>query len=116
MVKKMSEQNINLSISEGDPLFAHEVSLNFSPTQIMFDFKCITPRIDPRVQKGPVVHIKHNVVMMEPYHAKKTLEVLKTLIDNYEKEFGTIKVPKSVEVAEKKHKTSIEDQKPTYFG
>ena len=46
----MSEQ-ININIHEGEPFFAHEVTVNFTPTQLAMDFKCITPRTDPRSKK-----------------------------------------------------------------
>ena len=64
------QKQINLNINDGEPFFAHEVSMNFTPTQISMDFKCITPRTDPR-SKGPTFLLKHNVVMLEPWHGMR---------------------------------------------
>ncbi|OYT32597.1 hypothetical protein DRJ22_03525 [Candidatus Woesearchaeota archaeon] len=113
----MSEQ-INLNIIDGDPFFAHEASINFNPTQITFDFKCITPRTDPRSKK-PSFQIKHNVIMVDPWHAKNLITVLQDVLKNYEKEFGKIKMPKSIEKAQKKHKAQKKESSsaaPNYMG
>lgn len=116
----MQEKKINFSISEGTEFFAHEVTLNFNPTQFILDFKCITPRSDPRSQQGPNLAVKHNVVMLDTFHAKKMHELLGNVIKRYEEEFGEIVKPKAIEKAEKKRKTEtdIKDKStvPTYFG
>ena len=111
---------INLSIVDGDSFFAHEISINFTATQFLFDFKCITPRIDPRSAK-PSFQLKHNVVMVEPWHAKAIHEVLTNVIKKYEEEFGKIEKPKAIEIAEKKQKALLKKNSsfkrlPTYFG
>jgi len=122
VIKMAEEQKLNLSISEGDAFFAHEISVNFNPTQFILDFKSVTPRIDPRSQNRATVVMKHNVVMLDPYHMKKTLDLLAKVMKKYETEFGKIEKPKSVEKFEKKHKKKMDDQKnqtkqtPTYFG
>ena len=115
------QQQVNLNIIEGDAFFAHEASINYNPTQITLDFKCITPRTDPRSKK-PSFQLKHNVVMIEPWQAKALLSVLNEAIQKYEKDFGKLKKPKAIEKAEKmrkdhsttKNKTTT--QTPTYFG
>ena len=109
---------INININDGEPFFSHEVTINFTPTQLTLDFKCITPRNDPRSKK-PSFQLKHNVVMMEPWHVKNLLAVMKAVVDRYEKEFGKIKKPKALEVAEKKKKSPATPEKvemPSYFG
>jgi len=117
----MEQQKINLTVNEGDPFFAHELSMNFNPTQFVFDFKCVTPRKDLRSKDGPSLNIKHNVVMVEPFQALQIQRVLNGIIEKYEEEFGKIKKPKAVEVFEKKNKEKIESSKkdnqtPSYFG
>jgi len=116
----MQEKKINLSISEGSEFFAHEVTINFNPTQFIMDFKCITPRSYPRSQEGPTIAMKHNIVMLDAYHAKKFNELMGKILAQYEKEFGKIKKPKSIEIAEKKRpKMEIKKDKatvPSYFG
>jgi len=113
----MSEK-INISINEGESFFAHETSINFNPTHFVLDFKCITPRIDLRSDK-PSLHIKHNVVILEPYHLKKLVEMFSQALKKYEKDFGKIEKPKSVKRFEKKHKKTKKKEKqeiPNYFG
>ena len=100
----MTEEGINIHINEGDSFFAHEMSINFNPTQFILDFKCVTPRIDPRSQSKASINLKHNVIMVEPYHAKKILELLGDVVKKYEAEFGKIEKPKPIQIFEKKHK------------
>lgn len=115
----MAQDQININIHEGEPFFGHEVTVNFTPTQVIFDFKCITPRSDMRSKK-PSFQLKHNVVMLEPYHAKALIGVLQNVVQKYEAEFGRIKKPKSLEIAEKKQKELAakgeKDEAPAYLG
>jgi hypothetical protein len=116
-----NKEPVNIAIIDGEPFFAHEMSTNFTPTQFTLDFKCITPRVDPRSKK-PSFLLKHNVVMVEPYHAKMILSVLNSVIKKYEEEYGEIKKPKSIENAEKKQKKAMSTKKntetetPSYLG
>ena len=118
----MVEKKVNVSINEGDVFFAHEMAINFNPTQFIFDFKSITPRVDPRAQQTPVVVIKHNVVLIDPYHAKKILELMARVVNKYEDEFGEIEKPKQIEKFEKKRKSMAKEElatkqiTPDYFG
>ncbi len=111
---------ISINIIDGEPFFAHEMSVNFTPTQFSFDFKCITPRTDPRSKNKASFLLKHNVVMVEPWHAKMILNVLSKVVKKYEDEYGAIQKPKSIAKAEKKHKSKVNENKetktPSYFG
>lgn len=123
----MAEEPVNLNIVEGAPFFAHEVTVNFTPTQMTFDFKCITPRTDPRGRK-PSFQLAHNVVMMEPWHARALLDVLAGVVKRYEQEYGRIEKPKPLKRAEKKRAAAVKGKKaavqaaaepieaPTYLG
>ena len=114
------QKNVNVSVNEGDAFFCHELSINFNPMQFIFDFKSVTPRVDVRSKNSPIINIKHNAVMVEPYHAKKMLELLGKVVSDYEKEFGKIEKLKAVAKMEKKMKQVSTDKKtipaPTYFG
>ncbi|MBS3106988.1 DUF3467 domain-containing protein [Candidatus Woesearchaeota archaeon] len=112
------EQKINLSINEGKGFFAHEASINYSPTQFILDFKCITPRVDPRSAETANIHMEHEVIMVEPYHALRVHELLGDMLKKYEKDFGKIEKPKSLEKAEKRAKQANKPEKSdlTYFG
>jgi hypothetical protein len=114
------KEPINITIQDGEPFFSHEMTCNFTPTQFTFDFKCITPRTDPRSKK-PGFQLRHNVIMVEPWHAKMILAVLNNVIKKYEEEYGAIKKPKPVELAEKKQKKAMkaaqsETETPSYLG
>ena len=88
-------------------------------SEFILDFKCVTPRVDPRSGDGPFISLKHNVVMMDVFHAKRFLEFLKKRIDDYEKEFGKIEKPKQIMQLEKKRKKESKKEKistPEYFG
>jgi hypothetical protein len=124
-------KNINMTIKEGDSFFSHEVSINFSPMNFILDFKNITPRVDPRSNEGLVLHMEHNVVIVDPYHAKKIYELLGKVIGDYEKDLGKIEIPKAVQKHEenmkknlkaagkksaKESKDSKKTMSPSYFG
>lgn len=116
------EKNVNISVDEGDAFFCHELSVNFNPMQFVLDFKSVTPRVDLRSKNAPIINIKHNVVMVDPYHAKNMLNLLSKVIGDYEREFGEIIKPEAIEKAEKKMKSRQDDDKkttvaaPSYFG
>lgn len=115
------KKQINMGITDGDEFFAHETSINFNPTQFILDFRCITPRVDPRTREAPYVTLKHNVIMIEPWHAKEIQRVLDNVIEKYEEKLGKIEQPKAVkkhlEQAKKQEKKVVEEtQTPSYLG
>jgi hypothetical protein len=123
MINMEEKKRLNLSINDGMDFFAHEVSVNFNPTQFILDFKSITPRMDPRSQEGATISLKHNIVMLDAYHAKKFNELLGNVIAKYEKELGKIEKPKAIAKAEKqgrkKGKGKEKKEKvalPSYLG
>src|SRR3989338_1760023 len=113
-------KNVKFNINDGGDFFAHETSVHFSPTQFVIDFKSITPRIDPRSTDGMVYSLKHNVILLEPYHTKQLIELLQNVQKRYEKEFGKITKPKAIALAEKKSEKNpikVEEiQSPDYLG
>lgn len=113
-----NKKKMNVSIRDGQAFFAHETAVNFNPTQFIFDFKCVTPRIDIRSKEAPTITIDHNVIIVEPYHAKRISELLNKIVKKYEKEFGKIEKPKQLEKMERKKGKEKEEKKtiPTYFG
>ena len=119
---KGETRNINLNINDGDAFFAHEMAINFNPLQFIFDFKSITPRVDNRSQDGTAVFsMKHNVVMVDPWHAKDIMAALSDSIKRYEKDFGKIEKPKVLQKYEKDNKAKAEEARkqktsPNYLG
>lgn len=117
------DQKISVSINDGDPFFAHEMSVNFNPMQFIMDFRCVTPRNDPRSKARPALLINHNVVMVDPWHMSLIRDLMDRMIKKYEEQFGKIKKPKAIESFEKKQKSEpkaeVKGEKtevPTYFG
>jgi len=115
------ENKINLAINDGNSFYAHQASVNFNPMMIFFDFKNITPRVDERNKEGATLVMKHDVVMLDPYHALLFKDLLNKVIVDYEKEFGKIEKPKAIQKLEKKKgkpvkKLGGKNQTPTYFG
>lgn len=116
----MEPKNLNVSVNEGDAFFCHEMSINYNPLQFVLDFKSVTPRVDIRSKTSPAINIKHNVVLLDPYHAKQMHELLTKVITDFEKDFGKINKPKALEKMEKKAKTlqvaPAKTTAPNYFG
>lgn len=116
----MVERKINLNIIEGDSFFSHEISVNFNALQFIFDFKNITPRIDPRARTAAVMTLKHNVILMDTFQAKRFHELLGKAIEKYEKTYIKIKKPKVLEKIEKERakrsKKSTKLEIPNYLG
>ncbi|MBD3313176.1 DUF3467 domain-containing protein [Candidatus Woesearchaeota archaeon] len=98
------EKKVNMTIKDGDTFFAHEMSINFNPMNFILDFKNVTPRVDPRSKESLVLHMAHNVVIVDPYHAKKIHELLGKVLGDYEKDFGRIEKPKALAKYESKAK------------
>ncbi|MBI5392306.1 DUF3467 domain-containing protein [Candidatus Woesearchaeota archaeon] len=123
----MAERKVNFSIADGQEFYAHEVSVHFNPLQFFIDFKSLTPRVDVRSNDAHIISLKHNLVMIEPYHAKQFSRLLLQVIKRYEKEFGKIEMPKQLQkvkqlkskelqVANKENNEQIKPENPTYFG
>jgi hypothetical protein len=116
-----TEKKVSMNIQEGIDFYAHETSVNFSPTQVVLDFKSITPRVDPRMGADPIVVLRHNVVLIEPLHAKKLAELLTDVVKKYETNFGKIEKSKAQVKHEKKLKRQTKTKSPkisapAYFG
>jgi uncharacterized protein YajQ (UPF0234 family) len=112
-------EKINFVINDGDSFYTNEISITFGPAQFSFDFKNISPRVDMRAQDGSKTFaLKHNVVILDPYQIKNFINILTDAVSKYEKEFGTIEMPKQLKMAEKKFKLENKPNKqiPTYFG
>jgi hypothetical protein len=119
----MEPKNLNVTVNEGEAFYCHELSINYNPMQFVLDFKSVTPRVDLRSKDMPSISIKHNVVLLDPYHAKQTVELLSKVLADFEKDFGKITKPKALEAMEKKAAKEGKELKnlpptlsPTYFG
>ena len=125
VMDNVTQPKVNFHINDGEVFFAHELSVNYNPTQFVLDFKCITPRVDPRSHDGTTnISLKHNTILLEVYYAKKIAEFLLKRVADYEKEFGKINKPASIRALEKKRtkkQAGNSEEKttkdaPSYFG
>lgn len=116
----VDSSKVNLSVNDGMDFYANEVSVNFSPMQFILDFKSVVPRVDMRSKNGPVLSLKHNVVLMDTYHAKRFHKMLGDVIKQYEEKYVKIKKPAALTKAEKDAKKTQEKGKskpvPNYLG
>ena len=117
----MENKKVNMTINDGIEFFAHEVSINFNPVQFIFDFKCVTPRVDPRAKENAMLMMRHNVIMTDAFHAKRIHELLGEVIKKYEENHGKIEMPKALKKIEKKKskekkKESSTKTIPSYLG
>ena len=112
------QKQVNVRVKDGDPFLAHETTINYNPTEFVFDFKCITPLQE---LNQPSMLIKHEIVLLSPWHAKALLAAIDRVIKDYEKKFGEIKKPAELEKAEKMMKKQQKESTNTtqvenYFG
>ncbi len=112
-------KQINIRVKDGDPFLAHETTINYNPTEFILDFKCVTPVQEVNQQS---LFIKHEVVLLSPWHAKSFLAAVEKVVKDYEKKFGEIKKPAELEKAEKMMKKQQKEaaqatgQVENYFG
>lgn len=98
----MAESTIN--IKDGEAFYAHETSINFTPSLFNIDFKSLSPRVDPRNKEAPTWVMVHNLIMVDPYHAKQFHAILGEALKKFQDEFGKIDKSKALQKAEKKQK------------
>ena len=110
---------LNVRIKDGEQFYSNESSINFNPSEIVLDFKCMTHTHDLADRRSLI--LKHNLVILNPYHAKSFLAMLIKVVKDYESKFSEIKKPDSMKKAEKivkreqKEVVKKEDI-GTYFG
>jgi hypothetical protein len=112
----MKDKKVKFDIENGLSMHADEAGVIFNPLKISFDFRSVTPRVDVRNQEYQTLVLRHNVVTMDPYTAKKFLDILQKNLKNYEKRFGKIEKPDALKKLEKKSKKKSKKEYPVYFG
>ena len=76
MAKEDKPTQLNVRIKDGDQFYANEVSINFNPNEIILDFKCLTHTHEVADHRGLL--LRHNPVILNPFHAKSFLIMLKS--------------------------------------
>jgi len=97
------KRGVNISIDHSEPVFfTDNVTISHSSSKFIIDFTQTTPRFDNFEDKQQQTFvIKHKTVILDPQFAKIFSEILQQNIKRYEKNFGTIKLPKEKKVKEK---------------
>jgi|SRR3989338_4118816 len=108
------KKNLQVAIDHSNHGFFSDGMSIFSRIDKFFiDFRQNTPRIDVLGDKQQQINaLKHNTVILDPLMAKALLNLLQESLNQYEKQFGKIKVPKRTK--SKTQKLGITDQ--NYIG
>ncbi len=124
MAKEEQVLNVNLRVKDGEQFYSNETTINFGPVEFVLDFRCSTHTQDAANLRA--ILVRHNIVILTPYHAKNFSEILGKAVKDYETKFGEVKKPDEIKKAEvliKKEQKKIEkvqkDQKKddgVYFG
>ena len=101
------------------PLMSNQQTVAHQPDKFILDFKGAYPQYTPDNKQTLVIN--HKVVLMDPYTAKDFLNILKSNLERYEKQFGKIKKPEQVIKAEKEIKALQKEaatgtETPSYMG
>ena len=118
------DEKINVNINDGEAFYSNETSISHNPVQFVLDFKQITPRIDMRSQQSQLFCLKHNVILIDPLHAKRLSDMMQAAIKEYENKFGKIEATPAIKKFEKENKKeankskpkTVKAESPSYFG
>ncbi len=119
MATQEMKEKMNVSVDHSEPgFFSDNVAVSHTPMKFVVDFAQITPRFDSvGGQRQQSLAIKHKTIILDPQVAKDFLNVLKENLGKYEKNFGSIKVPKAEKKSAKIEKSVIEaDASSRYIG
>ena len=120
--QELKQKQVNIRVKDGEQFYSNEASINFNPNEIIFDFKCLTHANELAGHNSIV--LRHNFVLLSPFHAKSFLIMLNKAVKDYESKFGEIKKPESMKKAEKMIKKDqkpsvvekVKDKMDSYFG
>ena len=91
-----------------EAVYANVAFISHTPAELIVDFAQVLPRIP----KGNVV----SRIIMSPMHAKMLHKALAQNLANYERQFGEIKLPQQVSIADQFFRfppgPSDEDEEP----
>lgn len=87
----MNKKKINVKLDEkiGEGIYSNIFLITHSGAEFIVDFA----RLMPGMKDAKV----NSRILMTPQHAKQLLNILKKNIENYEKQFGEIKINKKQE-------------------
>ncbi len=119
MTAQQQKERMNVSVDHSEPgFFSDNVAVSHTPMKFVVDFAQITPRFDSVAgQRQQSFAIKHKTIILDPQVTKDFLNVLKENLGKYEKNFGTIKLPKAKKQKIKAEKSVTETESSSrYIG
>jgi hypothetical protein len=118
MSDEQPKRTVNLNIDHGGPgFYSDSISIIFNPSKFILDFKQSTPRMDSiQGKEQETIVTKHNTILIDARFAKSFMETLKKAVDNYEKKFGKIELPKKPKVKETKKEDLVASADESYIG
>lgn len=110
------EKKIDVKIDHTrETFFSDSYFIIYSPKNFVLDFKQSTPRLDMiDNERRQTLVVKHNAIVIDPVLAKMLSQSLSSLIVDYEKKHGKIKMPK--QIVPKKTKEPSKGESATYIG
>ena len=91
--EKPKQKRINIEFPKDlEAVYANVAFISHTPAELVVDFAQVLPRIP----KGNVV----SRVIMSPMHAKMLHAALAQNISNYERQFGEIRLPQQMSIAD----------------
>lgn len=118
--RKMEQQQVRgINNVDHSPFISNVQAVAHQPDKFILDFKGVFPQFTPDNQ---MLHVaNHRIILLDPYHAKEFLKILKNNLDNYEKKFGKIKKPEQIKKAKKEAKkikknNITKTKRPEYMG
>ena len=117
MTEEKPKRSINLNIDHSEPgFYSDSVSIIFNPSKFILDFKQSTPRMDSiQGKEQETIAVKHKTMLIDARFAKSFVETFKKAVDNYEKKFGKIELPKKPKV-KKKEEENVASAEESYIG
>lgn len=107
----MEDQPKIMENVDQSPFISNAQTVSHQPDKFVIDFKLVFQQYTP--DNKPYHISNHKVILLDPFGAKEFLMVLQENVNNYEKTFGEIKKPESIEKAEKIAKANQEKQETT---
>lgn len=90
---KPKQKRITIELPKDlEAVYANIAFITHTPAEMVIDFA----QVLPRTPKGQIV----SRLIMSPMHAKSFLNALQTNIQNYERQYGEINVPKQPNLAD----------------
>ncbi len=116
MAEEKPKRTINLNIDHSEAgFYSDSISIIFNPSKFILDFKQSTPRMDQiQGKEQETIAVKHKTILIDSRFAKSFVQTMKKAVDNYEKKFGKIEMPKQPKMKKKEEESVTSSE--SYIG